>query len=79
MECGVPSAGLCRARSRESPRSGAAHWVSIRARGEILALWVNGAKQSEFTPCNNSEGYIGLEAEGSEIEFRNLRVKTLPD
>lgn len=50
----------------------------IRCDGQTLILWVNGAKQSEYTRCNNSVGYLGLEAEGSRIEFRRLRVKLLP-
>jgi hypothetical protein len=49
----------------------------IRCVDKALTLWVNGAKQSEFTNCNNLQGYIGLEAEGSRIEFRDLRVQVL--
>ncbi len=58
----------------------AGEWNAYRLRcvGRALSLWVNGAKQSEFTECNNLRGYIGLEAEGSKIEFRNLKVKVLP-
>jgi hypothetical protein len=33
---------------------------------------------SEFHECNTPRGYIGLEAEGYRIEFRNLRVRELP-
>jgi hypothetical protein len=51
----------------------------IRCVGTTLTLWVNGAKQNEFTQCNYPQGYIGLEAEGSQIEFRNLRVRVLPN
>jgi hypothetical protein len=51
----------------------------IRCVGKALTLWVNGAKQSEFDDCSNLRGYIGLEAEGSRIEFRNLRVRVLPN
>lgn len=50
----------------------------IRCDGKSLTLWVNGAKQSEFAGCNHPVGYLGLEAEGSRIEFRRLRVKQLP-
>lgn len=50
----------------------------IRCVGTTLTLWVNGVKQSQFTQCNNPQGYIGLEAEGSRIEFRNLEVRVLP-
>jgi 3-keto-disaccharide hydrolase len=50
----------------------------IRCQGEKISLWVNGKKTSEFDRCNNPRGYLGLEAEGSRIEFRRLRIKTLP-
>ena len=56
------------------------NWNAYRIRcvGKTLTLWVNGVKQSRFTQCNLTEGYLGLEAEGSRIEFRRLRVKVLP-
>ncbi|MGH9326938.1 MAG: 3-keto-disaccharide hydrolase [Terriglobia bacterium] len=49
----------------------------ILCKGKDLTLWVNGDKQSQFTECNNPAGYIGLEAEGSRIEFRDLKVKMI--
>lgn len=50
----------------------------IRCVGKTLVLWVNGVKQSEFTQCSNPKGYVGLEAEGSLIQFRNLKIRELP-
>lgn len=50
----------------------------MRCEGEKIILRVNGAKTSEFDKCANPQGYLGLEAEGSRIEFRNLRIKMLP-
>ncbi len=49
----------------------------ILCKGKTLTLWVNGEKQSQFTECNNPTGYIGLEAEGSRIEFRDLEVRVI--
>ncbi|HYK88081.1 MAG TPA: DUF1080 domain-containing protein [Acidobacteriota bacterium] len=49
----------------------------IQAEGRNLALWVNGAITSEFRECEVSRGYVGLEAEGYSIEFRNIRLKEL--
>lgn len=49
----------------------------ILCKGKNLTLWVNGEKQSQFTECNNPTGYIGLEAEGSRIEFRDLKVRVI--
>lgn len=58
----------------------AGEWNSytILCKGKALTLWVNGEKQSQFIECNNPKGYLGLEAEGSRIEFRKLTVKPLP-
>jgi hypothetical protein len=49
----------------------------IRCEGRKIALSVNGAVTSEFTQCDVPKGYIGLEAEGYRIEFRNIRVEPL--
>jgi len=49
----------------------------IRCQGKKLILRVNGVKTSEFDDCNNPRGYVGLEAEGSRIEFRHMRIKVL--
>lgn len=50
----------------------------IRSEGSKIIVVVNGTKTSEFDQCTNPKGYLGLEAEGSRIEFRNLRIKILP-
>ena len=50
----------------------------IRAEGERITLSVNGEVVSEFTNAALQHGYIGLEAEGAEITFRNLKVQELP-
>lgn len=57
----------------------AGEWNSyeLRAAGRTITLTVNGEVASEFTECEVPRGYIGLEAEGYRIEFRNLRVKPL--
>jgi len=50
----------------------------IRCQGPKITLWVNGALSSEFTAPEVLKGYVGLEAEGFRIEFRNLRYRLLP-
>lgn len=52
--------------------------VEVTAKGSTISAAVNGAVVSEFTPCQFPRGYIGLEAEGYRIEFRNLKLKRLP-
>lgn len=47
----------------------------IRCQDAKLVLKVNGTTTSAFDQCRNLKGYIGLEAEGSRIEFGNMRIK----
>jgi hypothetical protein len=51
--------------------------LEITARGKTLSLWVNGAVTCQFDNCGLAQGYLGLEAEGYRIAFRNLKLKTL--
>lgn len=53
------------------------HFV-IRAEGERITLSVNGEVVNELTGVGMRRGYIGLEAEGYEIAFRNMKLQTLP-
>jgi hypothetical protein len=47
----------------------------ITARGKNVTLWVNGAVTAEWKSCEVPRGYLGLEAEGYVIEFRNVKLK----
>jgi hypothetical protein len=47
----------------------------IAAKGDKITLAVNGMVVNEFSGCAMRRGYIGLEAEGFEIAFRNLKLK----
>jgi hypothetical protein len=49
----------------------------IRAEGDRITLSVNGAVVNDLTGVGMRRGYIGLEAEGYEIAFRNLRLQEL--
>ncbi len=49
----------------------------VRAQGDRITLAVNGAVVNELTGVGLRRGYIGLEAEGYEIAFRNLRLNVL--
>jgi hypothetical protein len=50
----------------------------VRCQGPKITLWVNGELSSEFAAPEVLKGYLGLEAEGFLIEFRNLKFKLLP-
>jgi hypothetical protein len=49
----------------------------ITCQGPKLTLWVNGAVTSEWDALEVPRGYVGLEAEGWRIEFRNVKLKPL--
>jgi hypothetical protein len=57
----------------------AGEWNSydITCRGNTIELRVNGLLQNTATNCNLTSGAIGLQAEGSRIQFRNLWVEAL--
>ena len=70
------------ARSFPSERRsrGAGEWnhYYVRAINGEVWLWVNGKEVSGGTNCQPAEGFLCLEAEGSPIEFRDLRLRELP-
>ncbi len=49
----------------------------ITCRGKEMTLWVNGAVTNRWPECEAPKGYVGLEAEGYRIEFRNVKLKSL--
>jgi hypothetical protein len=49
----------------------------IRCQGPKITLSVNGEASAEFAAPEVPKGYLGLEAEGFRIEFRNVRYKLL--
>lgn len=49
----------------------------IVCQGDVMVLSVNGEMQNKATGICVSEGFIGLQSEGSPIEFRNIRVTPL--
>jgi hypothetical protein len=51
----------------------------ITCRDGVLKLEVNGAEVSGASRLSPSRGYICLESEGSEVHFRNVRLKELSD
>tara|TARA_B100000676_G_scaffold312013_1_gene384321 strand:+ start:2280 stop:3002 length:723 start_codon:yes stop_codon:yes gene_type:complete len=70
--------------SRSFPRKnlgkGHGQWnhYYVRAVNGEVRLWVNGEEVSGGSDCKPSQGYLCLEAEGSEIHFRNIRIRELP-
>jgi hypothetical protein len=70
--------------SRSFPRKersrGALEWnhYYVRAINGELRLWVNGEEVSGGSGAEPRTGYLCLEAEGSPVEFKNIRVRELP-
>jgi len=50
----------------------------VESRDGMLTLAVNGYVVTRAYHCNPRKGYICLESEGSEINFRNIRIRELP-
>jgi hypothetical protein len=50
----------------------------VEANDGVLKLTVNGHAVSGVSKCSPRQGYLALEAEGSECRFRNLKIKELP-
>ena len=69
--------------SRSFPRKELSHGVGewnhyyVRAINGELRLWVNGEEVSGGSGAEPRTGYLCVEAEGSPIEFRNIRVREL--
>ena len=65
---------------RKQLSRGAGEWnhYYVRAINGEVRLWVNGEEVSGGTGADPRSGYLCLEAEGSPIEFRNIRVRTVP-
>jgi hypothetical protein len=57
----------------------AGEWNSydITCKGNTIEVRVNGLLQNSATNCSLTKGGIGLQAEGSKIQFRNLWVEPI--
>ena len=62
-------------RSKPSPE-----WnhYRITCQDGTIRLAVNGKEVSGGSECLWRKGYIGLESEGSPVDWRNIRIKELP-
>jgi len=50
----------------------------ILCKGDEITIWVNGDLVNHVTKCSQSKGAICLQAEGADIEFRDVRLTPLP-
>jgi hypothetical protein len=61
------------------PVKPAGEWntVEFRCQGKNVTLTVNGQQTCDWRDCEVPSGFVGVEAEGFRIEFRNVKVKRL--
>src|SRR5262245_40825882 len=62
--------------SRVKP-AGEWNTFEITCKGKEVTLWVNGAITNRWPDCQVPRGYVGVEAEGYRIEFRNVKLKPI--
>jgi len=62
-------------RSKSSPEWN--HYRVVCTNG-VIRLHVNGKEVSGGEECNYRKGYLALESEGAQVEFKNVRIKELP-
>ena len=57
----------------------AGEWNDWRVvvRGDQVTFWCNGTQAWSVTGLTPAKGYIGLQAEGAEMEYRQLRLREL--
>jgi hypothetical protein len=74
------NAGWMRTFPREERANPFGEWnhYRVESRDGILTLAVNGKVVSRAFHVNPRKGYICLESEGSEVHFKNIRIKELP-
>ena len=51
----------------------------ITCQAGAISLAVNGTLVTQGKDCSPSKGYICLESEGGVVDYRNMRIKELPD
>ena len=64
------------AKMHDSNEKKAGEWNSydIICKGNTIEIKVNGLLQNKATNCSLTKGAIGMQAEGSKIQFRNLWI-----
>lgn len=68
----------CLPSERRAKPAGQWNHYRITCQDGDIKLAVNGKVVSGGSECKPRKGYICLESEGSEVHFRNLRIKELP-
>ena len=51
--------------------------MKIVSKDKTLSVYVNGVLQNKISGLSVGEGYIGFQAEGKSMQFRNLKIRTI--
>jgi len=51
--------------------------MQVISEGSTLTVYINGVLQNKVTGLTRSEGFIGFQGEGTEMEFRNVSIMKL--
>jgi hypothetical protein len=70
-----PIAPKMQAASEKQP--GEWNAADITCKGDSITIVINGVLQNQASKCSNTSGGIGLQAEGSKIQFRNIWIERL--
>ena len=72
--------GGSRAFPTESRSNPSPEWNHYRVtcQAGAISLEVNGKLVTQGTACSPSQGYICLESEGGQVDYRNIRLRELP-
>ena len=64
----------------ETPRIAVDKWTHFRitVQGKKVTLDVDQERAWESNLIDSPNGYIGIQAENKALEFRKIRIKTLP-
>ncbi|WP_430972081.1 3-keto-disaccharide hydrolase [Sunxiuqinia rutila] len=51
--------------------------MTIECKGDSIRVWVNGDLVNEGYHCTAQKGHLAIQAEGAEVEFRKLTLRSL--
>lgn len=78
-DCGALFQGGLNVRPTKQPKKPAGQWntYEIRCEGPNIQVIFNGEPVTATDRSKLSRGFLGIQAEGARVEFRNLRIKEL--
>ena len=67
----------CQAQGCRTIKNGEWNDYKIECKGDQITILVNDVKVNHVTKCSETKGALCLQAEGADIEFRDIRLKPL--